>query len=1225
MKNKLPYNVFSNPNDWDKSPRMAEAIAVAITGIAATATGAAAVQLWAATFLVGLGISAVTSWAMAALAGKPKGQDRGLITNIKDAAAPREYVYGEVRKGGVITYIESTGENNKFLHLVLTMAAHEVESITDFYINDEVVPVESGTTYNITYVGSRERGQEGDPEPFTTVYSFSVPTALDYAVSASLTEAQFLEIVEQAYSKEVISGFEYTGNVIFTSATVDAKGTGGGYVTGEKWKGKVRIEAFTGNQTVGAGTLFGESNVLVGTEGAKFIGYNIAYMYIRLEYDGEVFPNGIPVFTAKVRGKKVYDPRTTLTAYSANAALCIRDYLVSEYGMDDAGFTDDTVFASAANVCDEDVDLATAGTQPRYEINGVISAASTPGDILQSMTTACAGTLFWGQGKWQLKPGYYTAPTKTLTLDDLRGPISLSTRISRRDNFNIVRGTFNNKEARYIQEDYPELKSAAFIAEDNGLENALDLTLPLTTDSAMAQRIAKMTLFRGREQMSFTAEFGVNAFDVQVGDIVAFTNDRYGWTAKEFEVLSWDFHSSEDAGDLRVTLTLQETSAAAFSWDGEESEIIGNNTTLPDFSAGLDVSNLQVFEASKVAKDGTFFNAAILSWAKSSNAFVDYYEVEWKVTSDLNYASTSTTGLSVELSPIVDSVEYTFRVRAVTASGVKGTWAEVTLTGGGDLTAPSLPTSIVATGHFKYVTIEWTNPPEVDFNYTEVWENSTNTTVGATKVGTSSGNTFQRTNLGIQETKWYFLRSVDYSGNISDYTSGVSATTTFIDDDDFANGIYTLFTEQGLYAIEDFATLPASGDFLEQKVYNRADGKLYSWNGTAWVLVVAAVEAPDISGQLQTAQIAVDAITNDLIANDAVQAENISNLAITADKIATNAVTVDKVVSGAITSAKLADGAATSVKIASDAITETKISSGAITTPKIAAGAVIASTIAANAITAGKIDTNAVTAGTIAAGAVTAGTISANAVTATEIAADSITTSKIAAGAITATEIASNSITSSKIAAGAITATKIASNSITSAKIVAGTIQASDIQSGTITGTQISGNTITGNKIVANTITGGLLSTSGIITNSAQITNSVITNAKIQNAAITTLKIGGNAVTVPMSVTENINRSGGLSNAEVQSLELILDEAGDVLVTWSGAQGYSGYSSHTTELRVNGAGQMSRGGDATNDMPNLAWSAPLSAGTHTIAIWWVGGNSSITLSNGTLTAFGVKR
>jgi len=1041
MKNKLPYNVFNNPNDWDKSPRDPISIAAAITGIATTATGAAAVGLWATSFLVGLGISAVTSWAMAALTGKPKGQDRGLITNIKDAAAPREYVYGEVRKGGVITYVESTGEDNKFLHLVLTMAAHEVESITAVRVNDELVTIETATTYSITYAGARETGAEGDPEPFTTVFEFSVPPALDYAVSASLTEAQFLEIEEQAYSKEVTSGSEYGGNVNFTSATVTSKDSRSGYVTGDKWKGKVRIEAFTGNQTVGAGTLFGESEVLVGTEGAKFIGYGIAYMYIRLEYDTEVFPNGIPTFTATVRGKKVYDPRTTLTAYSANAALCIRDYLVSEYGMDDAGFTDDTVFAVAANVCDEDIDLVTAGTQPRYEINGVVSAASTPGDILQSMTTACAGTLFWGQGKWQLKPGYYTAPTKTLTLDDLRGPISLSTRVSRRDNFNIVRGTFNNKDARYIQEDYPEIKSAVFIAEDNGLENALDLTLPLTTDSAMAQRLAKLTLFRGREQMSFTAEFGVNAFDVQVGDIIAFTNTRYGWDAKEFEVLAWDFHSSQDAGDLRVTLTLQETSSAAFDWNAEESDIIGNNTTLPVFSAGLTVSSLFVYEANRVTGDGTSISTAVLSWAKAPSSFVDHYEVEWKVTTDLNYASTITTGYSVELSPIVDGVEYTFRVRAVTVSSIKGEWATTTLTGGGDSIAPADPTSLTAEGDLGFINLSWVNPADLDFKETEIWEGSTTSLGSALKIANAAGSSFNRGNLAPLTTRYYWIRSVDYSGNTSNYVGPVSGTSRQVTAADIGP------------AVIPWDALDPTGE-------------------AAIASQVSALSA-EIDGEYAT----------------------ISTINIIEDSVdgleGKYGVTVD--LNGNISGFQLLSGIGGS---------------------------------------------------------------------AFNVRADQF------------------AVFNSSGTAGDQPFTIFTSP-----------------------------RTVNGVTFPAGTY----------------ITDAYIDYASFVDASVDTLQIKGEAVIVPVSTTDTINKAGGAADGPVQTVVLTLDVAAEVLITWSGAQGYTGSSAHAVKLVVNGDVKQTRGGDATNDMPNMAWSGNLIAGTHTIVVWWVGTNSAITLDNGTLSAFGAKR
>ena len=59
----------------------------------------------------------------------------------------------------------------------------------------------------------------------------------------------------------------------------------------------------------------------------------IAYMYVRLKFDADAFPNGIPVITATVKGKKLYDPRTSTTVWSDNPALCLRDYLTSKYGL----------------------------------------------------------------------------------------------------------------------------------------------------------------------------------------------------------------------------------------------------------------------------------------------------------------------------------------------------------------------------------------------------------------------------------------------------------------------------------------------------------------------------------------------------------------------------------------------------------------------------------------------------------------------------------------------------------------------------------------------------------------------------------------------------------------------------------------------------------------------------------------------------------------------------
>lgn len=852
MRSNLPYNVMRH-RDWDKAPR-AEAIAAWIVGAGATAT-----TLAVTTFLVTVGISMVTSWAISALMPKPDFSSfgsQGTLVNARNATAPADFVYGQVRKGGTVTYYESTGDENKFLHQIIVLAAHEVEEIGDIYINDQIVTLDG-------------------------------------------------------------SGFVTTSEWVID---------GGANASG------VRIEKFDGSQTAAPADLLSESE-LTGANAltANFIGNGIAYLYVRYEYDANVFANGVPLITAIVKGKKVYDPRTSSTAYSNNAALCMRDFITSEYGLNDSAI-DDVVFAAAANESDEDVTLAAGGTEKRYTINGIVKANSPIGDVLGRMSTACAGTLFWGSGYWKLKVGAYTAPVKTLTLDDLRSPINLSTRTTMRDSFNGVTGTFNDAEADFITADYPPIKSTVFKTEDGGDELLLDLPLPFTTSAATAQRIAKMTLYRSREQMALSADFGLEAFNVEVGDIIAFTNARYGFDEKEFEVIGWKFASNQDAGDLRVNLTLQETSEAAFAWTSNETAIIDNNTNLPTASAGLAVSNLTASGGGRTQGDGTFINSAILSWTAVSSSFLAYYEIEWKAVSDSVYASTTTTENSIELLPLVDGIAYTFRVRAVSVSGISGAFTTVSFTGGGDVTAPGLPTAITASGHFGYISIDWTNPTDSDFNYVEVWENTTNTSTGATKVGISAGNTFQRTNLGLSLTRYYFLKSVDYSGNVSGFTTSVNATTTYIDDADFANGIYTLFKDQGLYAIEDVSSLPASGTFTGEKVFNTTDGKLYSWTGTAWEATVADVGA----GSITSTEIQDGAISTPKLAANAVTATKILAGTITGDKITASTITGGLIAaSGIITSSAQIDNAViTNAKIGNAAVDTLKIGGNAVTTSR---------------------------------------------------------------------------------------------------------------------------------------------------------------------------------------------------------------------------------------------------------------------------------------------------
>lgn len=652
---------------------------IGVTGASAFVTGA----------LGYLATTVVTSWALSALAPKPAvgGLTKGTLVNTREADAPHDYVYGTVRKGGVITYVEATGSSNKFLHIILTLAGHEVQAIDDIYIDDQVV-------------------------------------------------------------------------------TLD----GNGFVTSQSYNSKIRILKYTGSQTTAPALLLAESNQIT----SDFVGYGISYLYIRLEYDTDVFPNGIPLFTAVVRGKKVYDPRTATTAFSSNAALCVRDYITGSQGLGDTS-VNDTTFSASANVCDENVTLAAGGTEKRYTINGVMTSDMTPGDTLQKMMTACAGTTFWGQGEWQLKVGYYTMPVKTFTLDDLRGPISLQTRISMGSIFNSVTGTFNDASQGYVVVDYPKLSSATFLAEDGGIDSPIDLALPFTTSAATAQRIAKLTLFRGREQMTLSADFGLAAFSVQVGDIVGMTVDRYGWTAKEFEVIGWSFFSDGEAGDLRVKLDLRETSEDAFDWAAEESAILANNSNLPSPYVTQNVGITLSYE-NRVYRE-KITSVIKIQTAVTDELFVDRIEVEGKLSSDPESAFVPIGSGPIGIYEWIDVTAdlYDIRARSISQLGVKSAWNTVSnFQVAGISTEPDDVSNLSANLNGPTINFDWDAISSLDLSYylirhavEESGATFGNATTAVPKVSRPATSVAVPTRPGT-----YMIKAYDKTGNGStNYTS----------------------------------------------------------------------------------------------------------------------------------------------------------------------------------------------------------------------------------------------------------------------------------------------------------------------------------------------------------------------------------------------------------------------------------------------------------------------
>lgn len=81
----------------------------------------------------------------------------------------------------------------------------------------------------------------------------------------------------------------------------------------------------------------------------------IAYIYVRLKFNVDIFPNGAPNITAWVKGMKCLDTRTNTTLWTNNATLLTRTYMTDTnlgYAVPSTSFND-TATSSAANICDE--------------------------------------------------------------------------------------------------------------------------------------------------------------------------------------------------------------------------------------------------------------------------------------------------------------------------------------------------------------------------------------------------------------------------------------------------------------------------------------------------------------------------------------------------------------------------------------------------------------------------------------------------------------------------------------------------------------------------------------------------------------------------------------------------------------------------------------------------------------------------------------------------------
>jgi hypothetical protein len=495
--------------------------------------------------------------------------------------------------------------------------------------------------------------------------------------------------------------------------------------------------------------------------------------------------------------------------------LCIRDYLTSAYGIaEEAANIDDALVIAAANICDQT--NTDAGTT-RYTCNGAFTTASTPYEMINAMLTSMDGSLWYAQGSWRMKPAYWNE-------DDLRSGISVSTRHSRRNNFNTVKGTFRGLESNWQTTDYPQVTNATFLAADGGQESVADIDLPFTDNSVEARRIALISLERNRQQLTVNASFGLKTLQVQVGDNIRLTNSRFGWTNKEFEVVSWSFGLT-DGLDLQTQMTLRETAESVY--DEVDDGIVyerDNTTLLSPFN--VPTVGLSATVRTQVIRE-KLTNIITLNVTSGAAESIDYVEAEFKLASDTDWITLGTGQIGKFEAIDLEDGDYDFRARAINTFGIKGAWSELDdINASGLLAPPSDVTGFVAEVNGAVITLDWEAVPDLDLSYYII-------RYSPDLVGASWGNALTYVDKVSRPASsvsiparagTYMVKAVDKSGITSiSYTSvsvpvaniePLANTLTLTDSPTFSGTKTNATVVSNNLRIDNYVTAPSEGEYL---------------------------------------------------------------------------------------------------------------------------------------------------------------------------------------------------------------------------------------------------------------------------------------------------------------------------------------------------------------------------------------------------------------------------
>lgn len=570
-----------------------------------------------------------------ALMGKPDLESmRGINFNTRDPSATRKILYGTCRTGGVIVFADTTGVDNKYLHIIIAVAGHKVNAFKKVLF-DDVVVWDNGTYQTFDVVNeTRDWEDYVDFEFRDGTQTVAIPQLVldvnDWTSNHKLLDTAYV------YCRLKYNNSAYTSGI---------------------------------------------PNISFIIEGKKI--YDP-----RKDSTSSVYDASLGVSTHRADTESTW-------SFSNNSALCLLDYMRdSEHGLnEDIANINLAELAASADVCDQDVSLSAGGTQKRYTCDGQLDTRASFKSNMENILSSMIGTCAYSAGQFHITAHYYKTPDANVIDETMMvGGLQVVTKTSRRKLYNAVKGQFISEEENYVVADYPAQTSSTYATAD-GETIYLDLTHTMVTNNIRAQRLARLSMLKSRLQMAVSFKTNLKGMRYKIGDNIKITNAKMGFVEKVFMVTGYELTPDPTLG-MVVDIKAIENSSAAYDWTTSDEEDFTNSGTISlyDGRAIAAPTNLVMNASSSTEDDGTVENAVRISFTGTDDVFLDHYLVKIRETAESDFNVYYTDSSPFKVAGLKPFTGYTVEVRSVNQLGNQSTALTGTFTSAVDYIprAPSI-------------------------------------------------------------------------------------------------------------------------------------------------------------------------------------------------------------------------------------------------------------------------------------------------------------------------------------------------------------------------------------------------------------------------------------------------------------------------------------------------------------------------------------------------------